>query len=75
MGCALRGNQFEVGAQRIKGLSVGKAVWQKIVGLLSTDAEIRQKKTETSLIERFLYLKYGAGQMWEIVAGLVMKKG
>ena len=31
-------------------------------------ADISQKKTDTSLIERFLYPKYGPGQLWEHVA-------
>ena len=30
--------------------------------------DIRQKGTETSLIEQFLYPKFGPGQMWEDVA-------
>ena len=30
---------------------------------------------ETSLIERFLYPKYGPGQMWEEVAGMVRNRG
>ena len=38
-------------------------------------SEIAQKGTETSLIERFLYPKYGPGQLWEHVAGLVTEKG
>ena len=35
----------------------------------------RQKGTETSLIEQFLYPKYGPGQMWEEVARRVAAKG
>jgi protoporphyrinogen oxidase len=37
--------------------------------------DIAQKKTETSLIEKFLYPKYGPGQLWEYVASLVTEKG
>ncbi|MFY9940422.1 MAG: FAD-dependent oxidoreductase, partial [Silvibacterium sp.] len=33
------------------------------------------KKTETSLIEKFLYPKYGPGQLWEYVARLITEKG
>jgi protoporphyrinogen oxidase len=31
-------------------------------------ADVRQKDTETSLIEQFMYPKLGPGQLWEIVA-------
>jgi protoporphyrinogen oxidase len=68
------------GAQRIKGLSIIKAVahavkqqtkkWKK-----TEEKNIGQKHTETSLIERFLYPKYGPGQMWEEVASQVIAGG
>ena len=65
----------EWGAQRVKGLSIGKAIWHKIRALLPNNADIRQKRTETSLIERFLYPKLGPGQMWEVVANSVTEQG
>ena len=65
----------EWGAQRIKGLSVGSAIWHKIKSLIPAQADIRQKKTETSLIERFLYPKYGPGQMWEVVSDIIVRQG
>jgi len=34
----------------------------------SSGSDISQKGTETSLIEQFLYPKFGPGQMWEEVA-------
>jgi protoporphyrinogen oxidase len=37
--------------------------------------DIRQKDAETSLIERFLYPKYGPGQLWERAADLVRASG
>ena len=37
--------------------------------------DIAQKDKETSLIERFLYPKYGPGQLWEHVADLIKEKG
>ena len=37
--------------------------------------EIDQKKVETSLIEQFIYPKYGPGQLWETVAGEVRRLG
>jgi len=38
-------------------------------------ADIEQKNTETSLIEYFLYPKYGPGQMWEKVARIIKEHG
>ena len=63
----------EWGAQRIKGLSIRKVIIDIAQKILSKLINIRsdgisQKNTETSLIERFLYPKYGPGQMWEEVA-------
>jgi protoporphyrinogen oxidase len=66
----------EWGAQRIKGLSLRKALahhLKKIFGKRS--AEIGQKDTETSLIEKFLYPKLGPGQLWEEVASRVCAGG
>ena len=37
--------------------------------------DLAQKKTETSLIEKFLYPKLGPGQLWEYAADLVRKGG
>jgi protoporphyrinogen oxidase len=65
----------EWGAQRIKGLSVTKAVVHAATNLFRTAADTAQKSTETSLIERFLYPKYGPGQMWEEVARQVAHRG
>lgn len=42
---------------------------------MGKDNAVEQKKNETSLIEKFLYPKLGAGQLWEEVAGRVVKKG
>ena len=66
----------EWGAQRIKGLSVTKALrhhLQKILGRHRRD--LSQKGTETSLIERFLYPKLGPGQIWEEVARRIAELG
>ncbi|MEO8505561.1 MAG: NAD(P)/FAD-dependent oxidoreductase, partial [Acidobacteriota bacterium] len=65
----------EWGAQRVKGLSITKAVWHFVKKLFQRDRSIGQKGTETSLIEQFLYPKLGPGQMWETVAVEVQKKG
>jgi protoporphyrinogen oxidase len=63
----------EWGAQRIKGLSVYKSILHIIKKLLPT--ENSAKDLETSLIEQFLYPKYGPGQMWDEVARRVRLEG
>jgi protoporphyrinogen oxidase len=65
----------EWGAQRIKGLSVAKAVANAMARPFRSAADTRQKQTETSLIERFLYPKFGPGQMWEEVAHKIKAHG
>jgi protoporphyrinogen oxidase len=65
----------EWGAQRIKGLSITKAVAHFLRQTFSSSKSIQQKQTETSLIEQFLYPKLGPGQMWELVAEKVKKLG
>jgi protoporphyrinogen oxidase len=67
----------EWGVQRIKGLSITKAFAHAIASSLRTSAasDTSQKRTETSLIERFLYPKFGPGQMWEEVARQVAQRG
>ena len=37
--------------------------------------DIYQKNKETSLIEKFLYPKFGPGQLWETVAETIVKQG
>lgn len=64
----------EWGAQRIKGLSISRAVIHALRRPFMS-AGTKQKGTETSLIERFLYPKFGPGQMWEEVAALVQQQG
>ena len=61
------------GAQRVKGLSLFKALgsiiakpFKKLFG---------SKKVETSLIEEFYYPKYGPGQLYETMAKKVMEMG
>jgi protoporphyrinogen oxidase len=65
----------EWGAQRIKGLSVAKAIGHALAKPFRSSADAAQKQTETSLIERFLYPKFGPGQMWEEVASRVSQRG
>jgi protoporphyrinogen oxidase len=63
------------GAQRVKGLSLKRAVIHAVKDLISSDFKKQQEERETSLITRFFYPKYGPGQMWEIVAGQVVACG
>jgi protoporphyrinogen oxidase len=67
----------EWGAQRIKGLSLTTAVlhFLKKAFSRSKDQAIQQKGTETSLIEKFLYPKYGPGQLWEHAADQIRDQG
>jgi protoporphyrinogen oxidase len=64
------------GAQRVKGLSIAKALAHFARSLVRRGGgDVAQKGTETSLIEQFLYPKYGPGQMWDEVAAAVRAKG
>jgi protoporphyrinogen oxidase len=68
----------EWGAQRIKGLSLTTAVKHFVKKMFRTASEggdLAQKGTDTSLIERFMYPKFGPGQLWEHVAEMVQRKG
>ncbi len=67
----------EWGAQRIKGLSVTKTITHFLKKRFNghQPGDIAQKGTETSLIEQFLYPKFGPGQMWETVAQKVKNLG
>jgi protoporphyrinogen oxidase len=68
----------EWGAQRIKGLSITKAIQHALRQQFRKNNKskgIKQKGTETSLIERFLYPKFGPGQLWEEVADRIKAKG
>ncbi len=65
----------EWGAQRVKGLSITRAVLHALKRTLSKDPSVTQQGTETSLIDKFMYPKLGPGQMWEEVARRVVEKG
>lgn len=65
----------EWGAQRIKGLSIKRAIAHFLKRLLTRESHFRQKDVETSLIEEFLYPKYGPGQLWEEAAGKITALG
>ena len=60
------------GAQRVKGLSLTKAVWSMIKKPFTGGDG---KNVETSLIEQFVYPKKGPGQLWETLADEIAKLG
>ncbi len=59
------------GAQRVKGISISKVLgeWLKSV------FKMKNKNTETSLINRFYYPKLGSGQMYEEMAKAIESMG
>ena len=59
------------GEQRIKKLSVAKVLSEAIKQALRPG----RKTTETSLIDRFRYPKFGAGQMYEEMAKIIQARG
>src|SRR5258705_1242940 len=68
----------EWGAQRIKALSLTTAVKhfvkKALGGKKKGSGDLAQKGTDTSLIERFMYPKFGPGQLWEHVADQICEK-
>lgn len=65
----------EWGKQRIKGLNLRSALANFFSSLFGRDDSIKQKNKETSLIERFLYPKFGPGQLWEVVRDEILSLG
>ncbi len=65
----------EWGQQRVKGLSIQRAIADAVKAILRRDDSLSQKETETSLIRRFFYPKLGPGQMWTEAARLVREHG
>lgn len=62
------------GSQRVKGISVFTIIKDAVTKPFRK-GDISQKGVETSLIEQFIYPKYGPGQLWEYVASKVEEKG
>ncbi|OGJ70728.1 hypothetical protein A3H22_04210 [Candidatus Peribacteria bacterium RIFCSPLOWO2_12_FULL_55_15] len=63
------------GAQRVKGLSLKRALLHAVKDLVSSDFQKAQQECETSLITRFYYPKFGPGQMWETVTEHIRQCG
>ena len=58
------------GAQRVKGLSLTKAVWN----VLSKPFRGKNSKVETSLIEQYSYPKKGPGQLYEMINPVIIER-
>lgn len=63
------------GQQRVKDLNIGKVVKHAFRSIFVPNKAIDQSGTSTSLIEQFMYPRYGPGQMWETVAQEIEKRG
>ena len=63
------------GAQRIKGLNIFKVLGHAVKKIFQGAGDLRQKGTETSLVEQFLYPKHGTGSMWIETARKVKEAG
>ena len=66
--------QADWGAQRIKDLSLFRAVWEAFKPKRRRRSAAKSKQV-TSLIEEFNYPKYGPGMMWERATELVTARG
>jgi protoporphyrinogen oxidase len=62
------------GAQRVKDLSLFRAVWEALKPKWMRRGQDKSQQV-TSLIEEFNYPKYGPGMMWERAAELVTARG
>jgi protoporphyrinogen oxidase len=68
----------EWGAQRVKSLSVAKALLHALLKPFRRAGSLGGRidsSAQTSLIERFLYPKYGPGQMWETTVERLRARG
>lgn len=59
------------GKQRVKGLSIVEILKEMLLKWMPG----KNREVETSLIEEFIYPKYGPGQLWETAAEEICKKG
>ncbi len=59
------------GAQRVKGLSL----WKAVADAVTKPFRRKDAKVETSLIEQYVYPKRGPGQLWEELAREVVSLG
>ena len=62
------------GSQRVKGLSI-TAILKDMFGKLLPQPKGKERHVETSLIEEFKYPKLGPGQLWDVTAEEIKKRG
>lgn len=62
------------GSQRVKGLSL-MGIVKDVITKPFKKKSVDQKNIETSLIEQFIYPKFGPGQLWETVASDIQNRG
>jgi len=65
----------EWGSQRIKNLSIAKTIMHALKENFLAASTLHQKSTVTSLITRFMYPKYGPGQLWDEAARRIQAGG
>jgi len=66
----------ECGTQRIKGISLRKALKQFIKSVLGIKSSaLDEQKGSINEVRRIKYPKYGAGQMWELMANELRSGG
>jgi protoporphyrinogen oxidase len=63
------------GAQRVKDLSISRLAKHALRSMFQSDRSLSQLNTSTSLIEQFLYPKFGPGQIWDAVADEIRLMG
>ncbi len=65
----------EWGKQRIKGLSIAAILKDIFKKFRKKSRDLNQKDVETSLIEKFMYPKYGPGNFWKHIANKIVELG
>ncbi len=63
------------GAQRVKSLSIASALRHALRRMFRRAGAGLGAAEQTSLIERFLYPKYGPGLMWQVTAARLRERG
>jgi len=63
------------GRQRVKGLSISRAIGHFFTRSRERSGQDERQNTETSLIDSFLYPKLGCGQMWDVAAEKIISLG
>ena len=63
------------GAQRVKSLSIAAALRHALLRVFRPGGPDLAGARQTSLIERFLYPKYGPGLMWQVTAQRLRERG